>query len=102
MHLVVLPAADDAEATLLALEETADHAWEHCDDADAPAVLPGGVITPDGTHVCYTLHFDGDVWQSLYKVRARARASVSVRVRVSVRVTALGLGLGLPLALALG
>ena len=79
MQLVVLPAADDAEATLLALEEAADHAWEHCDDADAPAVLPGGVITPDGTHVCYTLHFDGDVWQSLYKVGARARASVSVR-----------------------
>ena len=105
MHLVVLPAPDDAETTLHGLEDTADHAWEHCSDnrtkPDSPAVELGGVITPD-EHKCYNLHFDSDVWQSLYKVRARARASVSVRVRVSVRVTALGLGLGLPLALALG
>ena len=100
MHLVVLPAADDAEATLLALEETADHAWEHCDDADAPAVLPGGVITPDGTHVCYTLHFDGDVWQSLYKVRARARASVAVIPRVHRDEVGLRLRLNPPPELA--
>ena len=50
MHLVVLPADDDAEATLLGLEDTADHAWEHCSDngtkPDSPAVMLGGVITP--------------------------------------------------------
>ena len=50
MHLVVLPAPDDAEATLLGLEDTADHAWEHCSDngtkPDSPAVDLGGVITP--------------------------------------------------------
>ena len=50
MHLVVLPADDDAEATLHGLEDTADHAWEHCSDngtkPDSPAVVLGGVITP--------------------------------------------------------
>ena len=85
MHLVVLPAPDDAEETLHGLEDTADHAWEHCSDnrtkPDSPAVELGGVITPD-KHKCYNLHFDSDVWQSLFKVRVR----VSVRVRVRVRV----------------
>ena len=81
MHLVVLPAADDAEATLHGLEDTADHAWEHCSDnrtTDGPAVEPGEVITPD-KHLCYNLHFDGDVWQSLYKVGLRVRVRVRVR-----------------------
>ena len=74
MHLVVLPAENDAEATLHGLEETADHAWEHCSDdhtkPDSPKVELGGVITPD-KHKCYNLHFDSDVWQSLFKVRVR-------------------------------
>jgi len=54
MHLVILPAADDAEETLHGLKDTADHAWLHCNDtaqSDAPAVQPGGVMTPD-KHKC--------------------------------------------------
>ena len=90
MHLVVLPAENDAEATLLGLEETADHAWEHCSDnrtkPDSPAVELGGVITPD-KHKCYNLHFDSDVWQSLFKVRVRVSVRVRVRVRLSVSVS---------------
>ena len=90
MHLVVLPADDDAEATLHGLEDTADHAWEHCSDngtkPDSPAVVLGGVITPD-KHKCYNLHFDSDVWQSLFKVRVRVRVRIRVRVRFSVSVS---------------
>ena len=90
MHLVVLPAENDAEATLHGLEETADHAWEHCSDdhtqPDSPKVELGGVITPD-KHKCYNLHFDSDVWQSLFKVRVRVSVRVRVRVRLSVSVS---------------
>ena len=81
MHLVVLPAPDDAETTLHGLEDTADHAWEHCSDdrtkPDSPAVELGGVITPD-EHKCYNLHFDSDVWQSLFKIDAKGHSHLAI------------------------
>ena len=50
VQVLGVAAEDDAEATLHGLEDTADHAWEHCSDngtkPDSPAVMLGGVITP--------------------------------------------------------
>ena len=54
MAIVLLPAADDAEATLLGLEDDAVDAFGH---TPCTKVEPGGIIVPK-THKCFELHFE--------------------------------------------
>jgi len=63
MKIVVLPASAATEAALEALEDSAAHALEH----DCVEVDTDGTLTPDA-HECYDLHFDQNMWQSIYRI----------------------------------
>ena len=55
MAIVLLPATDDAEATLHGLEDDAVDGFGH---TPCTKVEPGGTIVPK-THTCFELHFAG-------------------------------------------
>ena len=80
MKMVVLAAADDAEATLEGLKAVAKERFGHC--TSAVEVEAGGTITaytPEATeHVCYDLHFDQDVWQTLFKIDAKGHTHLAI------------------------
>ena len=74
MKMVILPATDDLEATLHGLEDEAKDGFGHtpCTEVEA-----GGTITPKAHH-CYNLHFDTDVWQTLYKIDTTGMSHVAI------------------------
>ena len=64
MKIVFMPASDELESTLTGMQEAADLAIEgSCPEADMGAVLT--VASPSS---CYTLHFDDDIWQTIWKI----------------------------------
>lgn len=73
MKMVLLPAADDSEATLHALEAEANHAFEEtCTEVDSSGVLP---VQMDA---CVELHFDPNMWQTLFKLNATGVQHVAI------------------------
>ena len=74
MKMVVLPATDDAEATLHALEDKAVDGFGHTPCLEVEA---GGTITPK-EHFCYNLHFDTQVWQTLFKINATGASHLAI------------------------
>lgn len=74
MKIAFAPTNDDAEATLTGLQQTGDLAIEgNCTDKHAGDTLT--VISPS---VCYHLHFDTEVWQSLYKIDTMGFSHVAI------------------------
>ncbi|KAL3921335.1 MAG: hypothetical protein SGPRY_004940, partial [Prymnesium sp.] len=73
MKMALLPAADDSEATLHVLEEEANHAFEeNCTEVDSSGVLP---VQMDA---CVELHFDPNMWQTLFKLNATGVEHVAI------------------------
>ena len=74
MKMVILSAPDDLEATLHGLEDEAKDGFGHtpCTEVEA-----GGTITPKAHH-CYNLHFDVDVWQTLFKIDTTGFSHVAI------------------------
>ena len=64
MNIVLLPASDDEEETLHGLEAEAEDAFTHtpCTEVDS-----GKTFVP-ALHKCYQLHFDTQVWQTLFRI----------------------------------
>jgi len=74
MTMVVLAASDDAEATLSSLAHEAEDGFGHtpCKEVEA-----GETIMP-AEHTCYHLHFDIQVWQTLFKINATGASHLAI------------------------
>ena len=75
MKIVLIPAADDLEATLHSGEEEANHEMEGVNCTDA---MPGEVLQVASPSSCYNLNFDGALWQSLWKINTAGTSHVSI------------------------
>ena len=73
MKIVLLPVGNDNKGTLEGAEAEAKHSLTtDCIEKEA-----GSTITP-AEDTCYMLHFDTQVWQTLYKIDARAVSHVAI------------------------
>ena len=73
MKVAILPAADGTNETLHALEAEGNHALSlTCEEVDA-----GEMMTPQEDR-CYELHFEDNVWQSLFAINASGLSHLAV------------------------
>lgn len=74
MNIVLLPASDDEEETLHGLEAEAEDAFTHtpCTEVDS-----GQTFVP-ALHKCYQLHFDTQVWQTLFRINTNGVSHTAI------------------------